>query len=342
MNEDQKVATIAPQKLQMMSVGAAKEWYAKFVEFSKELLVDGKDYGIIPGVAKPSLYKPGAEKLRVAYSLTVLMDEVDKTIDFETGYIDYTYKATVKTKQGQIIAQCEGSFNSWEPKTRYLWVKEDELPEDVDKTTLKVRSGTISEFDFAIDKAETQGQYGKPAEYWQKFKDAIENGTAKKIIKTTRSGKELDAWEIGGTTYRVQNPDIFGLKNTIQKMAQKRAFVGAMLIATGASEFYTQDVEDMDQFNPEAVNEVKTVVTKQIFNEVNITPIKEEPWLEGQVSAPAKPDMVKEAEKVFNTKCTCQTTGKYHSPKCPCYKNPFKDVEDITLPSESPAQPAED
>ena len=47
------------------------------------------------------------------------------------------------------------------------------------------------------------------------------------------------------TVYRVPNPDVVGLKNTIMKMAQKRAFVGAILLATGASEFFTQDVEDM-------------------------------------------------------------------------------------------------
>lgn len=51
-----------------------------------------------------------------------------------------------------------------------------------------------------------------------------------------------------GTKKRVANPDVIGLKNTIQKMAQKRAFVGAILIATGASQFYTQDVEDMPEF----------------------------------------------------------------------------------------------
>lgn len=39
-----------------------------------------------------------------------------------------------------------------------------------------------------------------------------------------------------------------GNKNTLQKMAQKRAYVGAILIATGGSEFFTQDVEDMPQF----------------------------------------------------------------------------------------------
>jgi hypothetical protein len=36
------------------------------------------------------------------------------------------------------------------------------------------------------------------------------------------------------------------MKNTIMKMAQKRAFVGAILIATGASEYFTQDIEDME------------------------------------------------------------------------------------------------
>jgi len=32
--------------------------------------------------------------------------------------------------------------------------------------------------------------------------------------------------------------------NTVQKMAQKRAYVGAVISATGASDFFTQDMED--------------------------------------------------------------------------------------------------
>lgn len=32
--------------------------------------------------------------------------------------------------------------------------------------------------------------------------------------------------------------------NTLQKMAQKRAFVGAVIMATGASDFFTQDIDD--------------------------------------------------------------------------------------------------
>jgi hypothetical protein len=46
-------------------------------------------------------------------------------------------------------------------------------------------------------------------------------------------------------TGRVFNPDIADQVNTIQKMSQKRSLVGAVLLAVNASEFFTQDVEDM-------------------------------------------------------------------------------------------------
>lgn len=323
------VAPVAPKSLRMMSVRDAETWYNKFKEFSMSILRKDVDYGVITGVEKPSLLKPGAEKLRVAYSLTVLLDEVDKTIDFDRGYIDYTYKATVKTKEGQIIAQCEGSFNSWEPKTRYLWVKEEEVPADVDKSTLKVRgSSSISEFEFAINKAETSGQYGKPAEYWKKFKDAIEAKTAKKITRKTRTG-ESPAWQIDSKLYRIQNPDIFGLKNTIQKMAQKRAFVGAMLIATGASEFYTQDVEDMDQFNPEVANDtpkspkpaekVAEVVEGEV---VPNSPAEKAEDVDNFPGATAADEAFGEDVK-RETNCTCGAAERgqqYHSRLCPMFQ----------------------
>lgn len=50
------------------------------------------------------------------------------------------------------------------------------------------------------------------------------------------------------TQYRIENDDIFSLVNTIDKMAQKRALIAASLIGTGASEFFTQDIEDIPQF----------------------------------------------------------------------------------------------
>ncbi len=46
-------------------------------------------------------------------------------------------------------------------------------------------------------------------------------------------------------TGRIFNPDIADQVNTIQKMSQKRALVAATLLAVNASEFFTQDVEDI-------------------------------------------------------------------------------------------------
>jgi hypothetical protein len=44
---------------------------------------------------------------------------------------------------------------------------------------------------------------------------------------------------------RVPNAEIADQVNTIQKMSQKRSLIAACLLAVNASEFFTQDVEDM-------------------------------------------------------------------------------------------------
>jgi hypothetical protein len=45
--------------------------------------------------------------------------------------------------------------------------------------------------------------------------------------------------------YRVVN--LFEIRNTVLKMAEKRAFVSAVLMATGASDIFTQDIEDLPE-----------------------------------------------------------------------------------------------
>lgn len=48
---------------------------------------------------------------------------------------------------------------------------------------------------------------------------------------------------------------LFEVRNTVQKMSEKRAFVSAVLMATGASDIFTQDLEDI----PELVEPVRSV-----------------------------------------------------------------------------------
>lgn len=250
VNENNQLQIVHNDQMQMMPIGDVKNWYSEFVEFSKSILKTDVDFGTIPGTPKPTLYKPGAEKLRFVYGLGIETECIDKTVDFDRPFVDYTYRTTVISKSGQVLAQCEGSCNSMEAKFGYLWKPINELPEgtDISKLPVKTTGRKTSEFDFAITKGETGGQYGKPQAYWDKWKQDISTGVAKKIKRKTKGDREFDAWEIDETVtvYRILNPDAIGMKNTIMKMAQKRAFVGAVLLATGASEFFTQDIEDMD------------------------------------------------------------------------------------------------
>lgn len=55
--------------------------------------------------------------------------------------------------------------------------------------------------------------------------------------------------------YQVPNEQIFDQANTILKMAQKRAFVGAVLIATRASGVFAADLDDMDNEHMGAVGQ---------------------------------------------------------------------------------------
>lgn len=248
--ENNSLSVVQSEHMQMMPMAQAQSWYNEFITFSKSIMKPDLDYGIIPGTPKPSLYKPGAEKLRFVYGLGVEFECIDKIVDLDRPFVDYSYRCTVKSRQGQTLAQCEGNCNSLEPKYGYQWKTIHELPDgtDISKLLSKSTGKKSMEFDFAITKGETNGQYGKPQEYWSNWVEAIQSGRAKKIIKSSKAGKPLDAWELDETVtvYRILNPDVVGVKNTIMKMAQKRAFVGAILLATGASEFFTQDIEDME------------------------------------------------------------------------------------------------
>lgn len=70
------------------------------------------------------------------------------------------------------------------------------------------------------------------------------------IHRTLENGVESILSECEGSANskekRYRNQDPYMLVNTLQKMAIKRALVGATLQATGASGLFTQDLEDMD------------------------------------------------------------------------------------------------
>jgi hypothetical protein len=212
----------------------------------RSMLMEGTDYGTIPGTPKPTLYQAGAQKICAffgyapVYTYDVSIEDWDGS-DHGGEPLFYYRMICTLTKDGKPVGSGPGSCNSWESKYRYRW--SSDAPANLDGVA--TRDGTISEPKFAVDKAETSGPYGKPAEHWQKFKDAIAEGTAKTGSRAKKGGGEMATWEIGGKLYRIPNEGFPDIINTVQKIAAKRAYVGACLAATGASQYFTQDIEDM-------------------------------------------------------------------------------------------------
>jgi hypothetical protein len=166
-----------PMSLAMpVDPGQAAIMYQRLREITKKVLIEGVDYGRIPGAPKPTLYKSGAENLLRFYGLGHRIVACEKTEDWENGFFYYTYRVRVFRPMPDgteiTLSECDGSANVREPK-------------------------------FARKK----------------------DGTPR---------------------------DPYEQVNSLQKMALKRALVGAALQATGGSGLFTQDIEDMTDIVEEA------------------------------------------------------------------------------------------
>ena len=231
------------------------EAIGQFQAIVRRELKDGLDFGVIPGTNKPTLLKPGAEKLAKLLNCYDDYEIIERIEDWGKPLFRYLIRCTlIEMSSGTKVSSGLGECNSYESKYRYRWIEEENLPLGVRKEDLKSRDGrkTLFEFDFALEKRETTGKYGKPKEYWDAFDKAIKDGTARRTEKETKSGKKMFGHEmtIGTTQYQAPNPDIFDQINTILKMAKKRALVDAALSAGRLSDLFTQDLEDFAEYEP--------------------------------------------------------------------------------------------
>jgi len=117
---------------------------SSFQKVINSSLRDGQDYGVIPGTNKPTLLKPGAEKINMLLQTVPEYEFLEKTVDFTNDFFNYEIRCTLYrnliTDSGATrvaVSQGVGSCNSHEKKYRYLNVKENELPPNVDKGMLR-------------------------------------------------------------------------------------------------------------------------------------------------------------------------------------------------------------
>ncbi len=215
MSDNQLVIRNSSALMPAMGIQDAIARYNAVVDFTKQVMKADKDYGVIPGAGnKPTLLKPGAEKLCSLFGLAPKFSPLDHTVDFEKGLFYLQYECNLY-RDGVMVGSGIGSCNSMEKKYRYRQ-GERVCPSCGKPTIIKGKQEYGGGFICFAKKGGCGAKFG-------------DNDPA--IVKQ----------DIG----QVENPDRADLLNTIDKMAQKRALVAAILITTNASEFFTQDIEDM-------------------------------------------------------------------------------------------------
>lgn len=114
-----------------------KQKYNAVQEFFKEVMVKDEDFGVIPGTQKPSLYKPGAEKLCELYGFAAIVKSKEEERSFETGFyrVSFTLQM-VHRGSGTVVGEGVGECSTNESKYMYRWVSESKVPRHLDKEDL--------------------------------------------------------------------------------------------------------------------------------------------------------------------------------------------------------------
>ncbi len=220
------LATMSEQEFQARLL-ALKKGNERLAVIKRELMEVDVDYGIIPGTPKPTLYKPGAEKLGDFYQLRAdFISERTIGDGVTTPTISYQTKCLLHlaSLDGPVVATGHGSANSWEKKHRYR-SGERACPEcGALKTIIKGKD-----------------EYEKDARFKGGWLCFIKKGGCG--AKFTASDARIVNQQLG----EVENPDPWDLDNTLLKMSEKRAYVDGILRGTASSGLFTQDLEDMPE-----------------------------------------------------------------------------------------------
>lgn len=178
------------------------------------------DYGVVPGTDKPTLFKPGAEKLGVLFQLDVQIDNAKTWGDGD--HLTVVSRATAfHAPTGARLGYGEGLCTTREKK--YAKRKQERVcPECGEAAVIKGKE-----------------EYGGGWLCWAK------KGGCN--AKWADGADEIERQPQG----EVDNPDLPDVWNTVIKMAEKRARVDCILAVTGASALFTQDMDDQVERAPQ-------------------------------------------------------------------------------------------
>lgn len=153
----------------------------------------GQDFDTIPGTNKPTLLKPGAEKILMMFGLTSEYEIIESVEDWSKGVFAYTVRC-ILSKDGKKITEGLGNCNSKEDKYRYRWVYKNEVPLGIDPNTLK------------------SNQYGKLRIENEEIYSQVNT-----ILKMAKKRAQVDATLTVASLSEVFTQDMEDMKNFTQK-----------------------------------------------------------------------------------------------------------------------------
>jgi hypothetical protein len=200
---------------QHISVGELTQQVSFIQEVMKGVMHQGEHFGVIPGTgSKPSLLKPGAEKLAHVFQLapSYKVDRYEQPGDHR----EYEVVCEIHSiATGDFLGAGVGNCSTKEAKYRYRKA-ERVCPECGKPTIIKGKQ-----------------EYGGG---WICF--TKKGGCGAKF-------HDDDEAITGQNVGRVEHDNPADYYNTVKKIAKKRAFVDAVLTVTAASDIFTQDIEDL-------------------------------------------------------------------------------------------------
>jgi len=213
-------------KLAPMTLMGVKHQVNLIQQIMREEMKDGEHYGVIPGCPKPSLWKPGAEKLCLTFRMAPRLKV--QRLDLPNGHREITVTTELHhINSEQFLGEGVGSCSTMESKYRYRDEKR-KCPKCGKEAIIKGKA-----------------EYGGG---WVCF--TKKDGCGAKFADSDKAITD----QKGGKT---ENPDIADVYNTVLKIAKKRSLVDAVLTVTAASDIFTQDLEDLPEEMLPAAAKVK-------------------------------------------------------------------------------------
>ena len=117
IKKEEKKQEISPQAL------AIKQNIKQFEEIRHAVLSalkEGPDYGKVRGIAKPFLFKGGAEKILIYYNLKTEYQLEKQNIDYENKIVAYTFTCKILNKLGEVLQVGYGTCSNIERAKRNM------------------------------------------------------------------------------------------------------------------------------------------------------------------------------------------------------------------------------